>query len=449
MKLLKNLTMAAAATLLLASCSSTPSWWPFKTERKEVRVYEPPLDENLQLTFSKLTRQKPMKKSDVLSVENLERLSKAGNPNAQVALGKFYFDGVGGVKKDYKKAFKLFKASAEGNNPLGMYNVAICYDGGFGTEQSDEEALLWYNRAAEERVPEAMVKIAAVAEAKGDYLQAIKYFRILGDTDDAVYLRKAAVLLLNGFGTPETPDEPFKLLMRASKLGDTRAQLHLADCYQRGLYTEIDYDEMFSWLTVAAQNGDPEAQTKLAYCYQKGLGTIKNTDIAFSWYSKAAESDYPAGVVALADCYFEGMGIRRNVKKAIELYQKAASANDMIAQYRVGRLYRDGIGVIQSVQEAYRYYKSSADQGFPPAIVQVGKFLKNGVGIPKNEEEAFNCYAKAAAMNDTDAMTHLALCHLNGTGTPKDTKEAAKWLNTAAKHGSKEAEKLIKEYHLN
>ena len=143
MKNLLTISVATCAALFFSSCSSTSwSWlWPFGKKQPEVKVYQPEIDDSQQLTFSKLTKQKPQKKSDVLSVENLERLSKAGNPNAQVALGKFYFDGVGGVKKDYKKAFKLFKSSAEGHNPLGMYNVAICYDGGFGVKQSDEEAL--------------------------------------------------------------------------------------------------------------------------------------------------------------------------------------------------------------------------------------------------------------------------------------------------------------------
>ena len=240
--------LAAAATLL-SGCA----YWPFSTihkwwvgQRPQVTVYKPetPVSEN-----AKVRQGKPSDQADTRSVDNLKRLAKAGNPNAQVALGKFYFDGAGDVKKDPEKAFELFLAAAKSKNPQGMYNVAICYDGGVGTRQNAQLALDWYNRAAEARVPEAMTKVAAVAEEKGDYLQALKYLRILGENGDPVCLRKAALLLINGFGEPSAPDEPFQLLLKASQLGDVRAQLHLADCYQRGRFTEADYDEMFSWLT--------------------------------------------------------------------------------------------------------------------------------------------------------------------------------------------------------
>lgn len=448
-----NRFLTAALAGSAAFCLSGCAYWPFSAIHKwwvasnepEVKIYKPKMNapEN-----GKVREGKPEQKNTELSVENLERLSEAGNPNAQVALGKIYFDGAADTEKDLDRAFELFLAAAEKKNPQGMYNTAICYDGGFGTKQNLEEALKWYNRAAEAKVPEAMNKIVSVAEGRGDYLQALKYLRLLGDGGDPVCLRKAAVLLLNGFGQPTTPDEPFQRLLQASQLGDTRAQIHLADCYQRGHFTRVDYEEMFSWLTIAAQSGDPEGQTKLAYCYQKGLGTSKNSDVAVQWYTQAANANYPAAQSALGDCFFEGRGVRRDPKKAIELYKKAADNKDYLAQYRLARLYFEGIGVHESLEEAVRYFKLAADQDFPPALVQLGIFQQDGHAMPRNLEEAFSCYRRAAELQDTNGMIRLALCHLNGIGTPKDREEAAKWLNTAAIHGSAQAAELIRKHGL-
>ena len=418
--------------------------WPFKPTKPvkdtdTIHIYNPKLpDENVK------TRERP-DASDKVSVENLEKIAKAGNDNAQLAIGKCYFDGVGGVKRNYKKAFKYFVMACDNGNASAYFNVGLCYDGGYGVAQNVNKAIEYYNKAAEMDVPEAMNKMAVIAEQKGDYAVALKNLRKLALLGNPVCMRKVATMLLNGLGTPASETEIIDMLTAAAQKGDRRAQVHLADCYQRGQGVPVNYDEMFNWLLLAAQESDPEAQTKLAYCYQKGYGTVKNTDVAFSWYQLAAKSDYAPALASLGDCYRDGYGTAANPALAVECYKKAADKGDTIGQYRMGTAYLTGYVLKQSPEEAFKCFSAAAKQDFPPALYQLGYLYERGMGTTPQPENAFACYQKAAALREPEAMLKLGLCYLNGVGTPKDKGLARKWLAEAARQGSQTALELLEK----
>ena len=96
--------MKSILCILFIIAAATPAFaiWPFKTTKPvkdtdTVHIYNPKLpDESVK------TRER-QDDSEKVSVENLEKLAKAGNDNAQLAIGKCYFDGIGGVKQNYKK----------------------------------------------------------------------------------------------------------------------------------------------------------------------------------------------------------------------------------------------------------------------------------------------------------------------------------------------------------
>ncbi|MBO7535277.1 MAG: sel1 repeat family protein, partial [Victivallales bacterium] len=117
-------------TILLILSVAMPAFaiWPFKTTKPvkdtdTIHIYNPKLpDDNVK------TRERP-DESEKVNVENLEKLAKAGNDNAQLAIGKCYFDGIGGVKQSYKMEFKYFELACGNGNPNAFFNLGICYDG--------------------------------------------------------------------------------------------------------------------------------------------------------------------------------------------------------------------------------------------------------------------------------------------------------------------------------
>ena len=103
--------------LLISLSLSGMAFWPFGPKKiKDKSPSEPTFDEYNQPDVRRYPVQKPRKKEDEVSVERLEMLAKNGNPNAMLALGKMYFEGLAKLPRDYKKAFNLFMQAADLGN---------------------------------------------------------------------------------------------------------------------------------------------------------------------------------------------------------------------------------------------------------------------------------------------------------------------------------------------
>ena len=187
--------------LVMLNFTCEASWyWPFVKKKDPSTIKDPTFDEDHQPGMPRQKIRAPEKKEDTISVEHLEKLAKQGNPNAQLALGKIYFEGRAGQKQDYHKALDLFQKAAQKGNGPAMFNIGLCYDGGFGVRKSLENALKWYRKAADVGVPEAQAKVAAIAENTGDFRTAMIYLRMRADGGDAVCMRKLATFILNEIG---------------------------------------------------------------------------------------------------------------------------------------------------------------------------------------------------------------------------------------------------------
>ncbi|MDD4099067.1 MAG: SEL1-like repeat protein, partial [Lentisphaeria bacterium] len=418
--------LAALCALLVVSGLHGAWYWPFggKAKKPAGRGPDPVFGADEQPGIPRTKTKTTPKKEDTVSVERLEKLSKEGNHQAMLALGDIYFTGRAKVKQDYGKAAKLFEQAAGLGNGKAMFNLGLCYDGGFGVGKSLDKARDWYAKAADAGVPEAQLKIAVIAEDSGDYSLAMKYLRQLAEAGNAACMRKVAIFILNGLGDPAPAAEAVELLSRAALKGDIRAQVRLADCYQRGIGAERDYQEMFSWLNMAAQDGDPEAQAKLGYCYQTGMGTVRNTDVAITWYATAAKAGYAPAQVALAACYRDGAGVARDLAKAAEYYRLAAEQGDSLGEYHLGMAYLDGQGVSRNAAEAFRWIERSAKQAFPLAELRLGIMYEEGVGLTANPAEALAWYRRAAAQDEPEALFRLGMCHRHGRATAPDPKAA-------------------------
>ncbi len=417
-------------------------WWPFNTKR------------DTKPELSTMDKPKPIMHSDhaprpedKVSVERLEKMAKNGNPNAQLALGKIYFEGLVKKKQDHKKAFQLFMAAAIQDSPQAMFNVGLCYDGGFGVKKNLLEALRWYHKAADAGVPEAQINAAIAAEQRGDYPTALKYLRLRATQGDTPAMYKVAIFLLNGLGAPANPEEAVSYLLEASRRGNSRAQVRLADCYQQGLGIERNYAEMFNWLTLAAQDGDPEAQAKLGYCYQKGYGTKQNADLAYSWFKNASATSYGPALIYLGDCYRYGDGTACDLGKAFECYRAAAEQGEAIGAFNLAMAYNDGIGTQENATEAVRWMRKAAEQNLAFAQIQLGIYLQTGYGMSAPApQEAIAWFEKAAKQHEPLAMLQLATCYLQGLGTAKDPAAAREWLSKAAAAGNRNAISLYSEH---
>jgi uncharacterized protein len=205
--------------------------------------------------------------------------------DAQFVLGFLYEQGDG-VVQDYKTALSYYSAAAKQGHAIAQNNLALMYELGRGTEKNVNEAEHWYRAAAEQLFVTAQCNLASLEFRKGDYRQAVVWFR------------------------------------EAAKRGNANAQEDLGWMYYTGTGLPLDYSEAAKWVRLAAEQGFARAQLDFGFLYEQGKGVPQDYISAFAWY-KAAEDGGQKQAGAQLKSVSRVM-TRRQLSAAIE---KAASVS--------------------------------------------------------------------------------------------------------------------------
>ena len=83
-------------------------------------------------------------------MENLLLKAKQGDPDAQFALGGYYFHGGSVVPQDYEQAVYWFRQAAEQGDSYAQFYLGSCYYEGKGVPKAKQEAIYWYYKSAEQ-----------------------------------------------------------------------------------------------------------------------------------------------------------------------------------------------------------------------------------------------------------------------------------------------------------
>ncbi len=79
---------------------------------------------------------------------------------AQLSLGKALLLGTGGVERDYPRALRLLRQSADKGDAAAAYYLGLMYRSGYGTAIDTAQAAHWFDRAARHEIPAAMFMLA-------------------------------------------------------------------------------------------------------------------------------------------------------------------------------------------------------------------------------------------------------------------------------------------------
>lgn len=79
---------------------------------------------------------------------------------AQTALGKLYFRGTGSSRPDYRKALSLLDAAAQQGGAVAAYYLALMYKNGLAVPVDKALAAHWMQKSAEQNIPAAMFILA-------------------------------------------------------------------------------------------------------------------------------------------------------------------------------------------------------------------------------------------------------------------------------------------------
>jgi len=103
-------------------------------------------------------------KNYTTAVEWYTEAALQGESTAQANLGNMYRMGMGGLIQNDKKAFDLYKKSADQGNLLGQYYLAFMYKNGYGVPQNYSKALEIYQVLTKEGVYNAYYSLGEMYE---------------------------------------------------------------------------------------------------------------------------------------------------------------------------------------------------------------------------------------------------------------------------------------------
>ncbi len=238
--------------------------------------------------------------------KTIASMSEKVNPNAQLALGWIYQNGLG-PQQDLKHARILYrKAAKQDLSNAGLYLGDMYVKYPELDVNSYALALRWFKNAAKLGSSQAKVEMAKLYAA--------------------------------GTGVEKDDKLAFALYKDSAANHNSEGQRCVGECYANGTGVAQDPAEAAHWFIHAAKQNDSIAQRKLGEIYSKGIGAEKNERESFFWYQLAAMQDDVPAQLCLADMYKTGTGTRIDAAKTKFWYEKAAASGDRAANEKLNQL---------------------------------------------------------------------------------------------------------------
>jgi TPR repeat protein len=232
-------------------------------------------------------------------------------------------------------AVTLFRALANQGVPKAAEIMGDRYKAGTGVPQDYQEAISWYQKAADGNDAQAMLSIAT-----------LYYF---------------------GTGVTQDHEKAFFWTKKAADTGSATGEEFLGILYEIGDGTRQDYKKAMSLYQEAADSSDPEALFRIASLYYKGEGVKKDYEKAFFWEQKAANAGNADGESSLCYDYYAGQGVSQDFTKAFYWAQKAADTGNAPAESNLAVFYQNGFGGPKDIPKAIFWYQRAVDHGYQPA----------------------------------------------------------------------------------
>ena len=258
--------------------------------------------ENVQFVLSMWTSVKRFLSRFLLTQEKLEARAREGDDEALFLLADRYYRGKG-RSRNHGKAAECMRKAAEQGHAKAQFYLGLFYKTGEldeFIEQSYEEAVSWFTKAAKQGEKGAKKALKELQEAEEkDIVVSCKRKAEQGDVDSQFEL---ASMYRKGEGVEQDLVEAAKWYRKAAGQEHFSAQFYLGLMHQKGEGVEQDLVEAAKWYRKAAeQGGHAAAQFNLASMYRKGEGVEQDLAEAAMWFRKAADQGHAGAKEALKE----------------------------------------------------------------------------------------------------------------------------------------------------
>lgn len=262
--------------------------------------------------------------------EELFRMARAGDADAQAALGAMYYDGDG-VRQDTKQAVQWLEKAVKGGSEIAEALLGVLLV--FEKEVADPA-----------RGVRLLRKAASTVDEEGWIAGVLARVFYEGEIH----------------GVPRDLDESFRWAGKASEDGDPDGTALLAMLYYFGEGTDEDDELALELAERAVEEDSAFGKAVLAWMYYDGVAVDEDLETALALATDAAEEEEALAQGLLALMYAEGHGVQRNAKSAEGWARRAADQGNEFGWFVLGSLYMRGEVVKKDPAMAWAYLDLAA-----------------------------------------------------------------------------------------
>lgn len=237
-------------------------------------------------------------KDETQALELFVQAAELGHAEAAERAGTAYEHGLGTTRDD-RKALLFYRQAAEAGRPLAQNNYgAFIGAGRGGVAENDEEAVVWFQRAAAQGQGWAQanlcVRYNTGAGVEKNHDEALRLCKLSAAQNNPAGLDQLGWMYQFGLGMEKNIDQAFHYYERAAKLGHANGQNNLAYMYEKGWGVTQDYQQALHWYRQSAAQGSSYAEWNLGRLYQEGVGVLPDQAVAIEHYRRAARAGHTA-----------------------------------------------------------------------------------------------------------------------------------------------------------
>ncbi|MBT5631521.1 MAG: sel1 repeat family protein [Nitrospina sp.] len=192
--------------------------------------------------------------------------AEQGIPEAQYLLGVAYSDRRFSdyAKQNFQEAIKWLRLSADQDNPDAQFHLGLIHHKGGILERGQQNEFDWRKISDKDRISEKQLDLWLGCDTKDevaqDFEEAIKWYQLAADQDNPDAQFNLGLMYLKGQGVPEDHETGIDLIERASEQDHLGALYHLGLAYDLGDGVEPDDDYSNLNYEVAAEYGHSGAR---------------------------------------------------------------------------------------------------------------------------------------------------------------------------------------------
>ena len=218
-----------------------------------------------------------------------------------------------------KLALLLQKANA--GDPHAQLELGKAYATGNGVNVNQLQAVRWLTEASRILVS-AKTEIGKIYESQKRLAQAEEWYRKAVEDNDADAMYRLGLLIYTGRLGHRPTREGVELLETAAKRGNKEARAY-TDTYINDPNSKR-YSKIAEYKSRAGM-GDVSAQFQLGNIYERGIDVPVDCISAAIWYRMAADNGHSISMYRLGMMYREGRGVPQDDDEAQKVLQRAAA----------------------------------------------------------------------------------------------------------------------------